>query len=251
MTFNYDLGTAQEQQNSAAINQGLRSYMLKVYNWMAFGLIITALMSYAVVNTSMRDAFFHVTATGVLAPTVLGWVGVVAPLGFMLVMSFGVNRLSLQAAQMLFMAFSACMGISTASLLFVYTGASVVQTFFITASAFAGLSIFGYVTRHSLSGMGSFLFMALFGMIIASLVSMFVHSAALNTAISFAGVLIFAGLTAFDTQRIKTTYTQYLSVMPADAVGKQSIFDALSMYLDFLNLFQFLLQFTGTNRSND
>ncbi|MCX5619797.1 Bax inhibitor-1/YccA family protein [Bombella pollinis] len=244
-----DFDSSRGYSAAAAFDAGLRAYMVRVYNWMAFALFLTAVTAYAVVHTSLRTLFFHVVQRGdefVLAPTGLGMVGVFAPLAFVLVLSFGVNRLSRSTAQMLFVLYSVVMGISMASILMAYTGASVVRTFFITASLYGVMSLWGYVTKRSLMGMGSFLMMGLIGLVIASLVALFIPSQGMTTVISFIGVLIFVGFTAYDTQRIKFSYQSYASALPAEALGKMSVYDALSMYLNFVNLFQFLLQFTGT-----
>ncbi|MCL1561977.1 BAX inhibitor (BI)-1/YccA family protein [Parasaccharibacter sp. TMW 2.1886] len=248
MAFHSDYETTRGQA-AAAFDAGLRAYMLRVYNWMALALGITGVTAYAVVHTSLRALFFHVVQRGdafALAPTGLGMVSVFAPLAFVMVLSFGVNRLSRSTVQLLFVLFSVAMGVSMASLLLAYTGSSVVRTFFIAASLYGVMSLWGYVTNRSLMGMGSFLTMGLIGLVIASLVNMFIPAHGLTMAISFIGVLLFTGLTAYDTQRIKLSYQQYASVLPAEETGKMGIYDALTMYLNFVNLFQFLLQFTGT-----
>ncbi|OOL19502.1 secY stabilizing membrane protein [Bombella intestini] len=248
MAFHSDFETTRGQ-SAVAFDAGLRAYMLRVYNWMALALALTGVTAYAVVHTSLRALFFHVVQRGdvfTLAPTGLGMLGIFAPLAFVLVLSFGVNRLSRSTAQLLFLLFSAVMGISMASLLMAYTGASVVRTFFITASLYGVMSLWGYVTNRSLMGFGSFLTMGLVGLVIASLINMFLPAHGLTVLISFVGVLLFTGLTAYDTQRIKFSYQQYATVLPAEELGKMGVYDALSMYLNFVNLFQFLLQFTGT-----
>lgn len=248
MAFHSDFDTTRGQA-AAAFDAGLRAYMLRVYNWMALALALTGVTAYAVVHTSLRALFFHVVQRGnvfALAPTGLGMVSIFAPLAFVLVLSFGVNRLSRSTVQLLFLLFSVVMGVSMASLLMAYTGASVVRTFFITASLYGVMSLWGYVTNRSLMGFGSFLTMGLVGLVIASLVNMFFPAHGLTVLISFVGVLVFTGLTAYDTQRIKFSYQQYAAVLPADEMGKMGVYDALSMYLNFVNLFQLLLQFTGT-----
>ncbi len=248
MAFHSNFDTTRGQA-AAAFDAGLRAYMLRVYNWMALALALTGVTAYAVVHTSLRALFFHVVQRGdvfALAPTGLGMVSIFAPLAFVLVLSFGVNRLSRSTVQLLFLLFSVVMGVSMASLLLAYTGASVVRTFFITASLYGVMSLWGYVTNRSLMGFGSFLTMGLVGLMIASLVNMFLPAHGLTVLISFVGVLVFTGLTAYDTQRIKFSYQQYAAVLPADEMGKMGVYDALSMYLNFVNLFQLLLQFTGT-----
>lgn len=249
MAFHSNFGATQGRTAAEAFDAGLRAYMLRIYNWMAFALFLTAVTAYAVVNTSLRALFFHIVQRGdmfVVAPTALGMVGVFAPLAFVLVLSFGVNRLSRSAAQTLFLLYSVVMGISMASLLMAYTGASVARTFFITGALYAVMSLYGYVTKRSLMGFGSFLTMGLFGLIIASLVNMFLPAHGMTVLISFLGVLLFTGFTAYDTQRIKLTYQQYAAALPAEELGKMSVYEALTMYLNFVNLFQFLLRFTGS-----
>lgn len=253
MAFQYDYNAANSQQNFAAMDAGLRSYMLRVYNWMALALVVTGGVALAVVNTSLRDVFFRIVSTQsgeMMAPTLLGYVAIFAPLFFVMVLSFGVNRLSRSTAQLLFMAFSAVMGISMASLFFAYTGTSIARTFFITASLYAAMSLWGYVTKRSLTGFGSFLFMGMIGLLIAMIVNMFFHSSMMNLLVSCAGVLIFTGFTAYDTQRIKFSYQQQYVYGGAEMLAKNSIYDALTMYLNFVNLFQFLLQFLGVRNDN-
>ena len=177
--------------------------------------------------------------------TPLRWVIALAPLAFVMVMSFGANRLSTAAMQLLFWAFSVMMGLSLSSIFLVYTGASIAVTFFATAGAFAGLSLFGYTTQKNLSAMGTFLIMGLFGILIASRANMFLRSPGLSWGISFLGVLIFAGLTAYDTQKLKD---QYSYVAGTDMAGKAVILGALNLYLDFINMFLMLLRFMGDRR---
>ncbi|AOX19357.1 Bax inhibitor-1/YccA family protein [Kozakia baliensis] len=237
------------------VDAGLRAYMLRVYNWMTAGLVLTGLVSYAVAETSLRSLFFYTgqLPSGALAvrPTGLGMLSIFAPLVFVLVMSFGVNRLSRQAAQGLFWTFCAVMGASLANILLVYTGVSVARTFFVSAATFGAMSLWGYTTRRDLSSMGSFLMMGLFGIIIAMLVNIFMQSPAVAFAVSIIGVVIFTLLTAFDTQRIKATYQQYLAYVGPDEMAKRSVYDALSLYLNFINLFTFLLQFMGVRSNNN
>ncbi|QCE35591.1 Bax inhibitor-1/YccA family protein [Acetobacteraceae bacterium] len=251
MNFNQDFqyNGQQGQTDEAALDLGLRSYLRTVYNWMGLGLVITAIAAWTVVHTSLSMLFFHIVG-GQLQLTGLGWAAAFAPLIFVFVLSAGINRLSRSTAAALFVVFSICMGISCSSLLFAYTASSVVRTFLVTSIMFLGLSLFGYVTKRSLSGLGTFLFMALIGLIVASVVNLFLSSDNLDFAICFIGILIFSGLTAYDTQRMKVSYQQYLTWMPQEAVAKQGIYDALSLYLDFINLFQFLLRFLGTSRND-
>ncbi len=238
---------------AAVLDAGLRAYMLRVYNWMASGLLLTGAVAYGIANTSLINAFYPLVRTPfgfAHQPTALAMITIFAPLAFVLVLSLGVNKLSTTAAQGLFWAFCATMGASLTNIFLVYTGDSIVRVFFITAGTFAATSIYGYTTRADLSKMGSFLMMGLFGIIIAGLVNMFMQSSALQFGISVIGVVVFTGLTAYDTQRIKSTYVQMAYAEGADGAGKRSVYDALSLYLNFINLFMMLLQLLG-NRNNN
>ena len=245
---------AQTAAQAGVLDAGLRAYMLRVFNWMTSGLLLTGIVAYAIANTSLRDAFYHIVRSpygyATLQPTGLGYLTMIAPLGFVLVLSFGVNRLSRQSAQTLYWVFCAVMGASLANIFFIYTGASITRVFFITAGTFAAMSAWGYTTRTDLSRFGSFLIMGLIGVVIASLVNMFVASSGLQFLISVAGVLVFTGLTAFDTQRIKATYVQYAYAEGPEQAAKRSVYDALALYLNFINLFMLLLQLTGNRNSN-
>jgi FtsH-binding integral membrane protein len=244
----------QSATTTAVLDAGLRAYMLRVYNWMSSGLLLTGIVAYAIAHTGAIDAFFPLvqTVSGrmVRAPTALAYIAMLAPLGFVLVLSFGVNRLSTSSVQALFWAFCAAMGASLTSIFVVYTGESIVRVFFITAATFGALSLYGYTTKRDMSGIGSFLIMGLFGIIIASLVNMFVQSTAVQYAISYIGVLIFVGLTAYDTQRIKADYVQYAYAEGTDLAARRGVYDALSLYLNFINLFMFLLQIMGVRNNN-
>lgn len=232
-------------QEGAMIDQGLRSYMLKVYNLMALGLAITGVAAFATWQLAVQDG--HITAFGAAVyQSPLRWVVMLAPLAMVMFLSFRINRMSVGAAQTAFWAYAALMGLSLSSIFLVYTGQSIVQTFFITAASFGALSLYGYTTKRDLSAMGSFLIMGLFGLIIASVVNIFLASSALAFAVSVLGVLIFAGLTAYDTQKIKEMY--YVGD-DASVMGRKAIMGALTLYLDFINLFMFLMQFLG-NRNN-
>ncbi|NVN04306.1 Bax inhibitor-1/YccA family protein [Asaia spathodeae] len=236
------------------VDAGLRAYMLSVYNWMTAGLVLTGVVAYAVAETSLSNLFYHqvITSGGIITrPTGLGMLTIFAPLVFVLVMSFGVNRLSRQAAQGLFWGFCAVMGASLSNILLVYTHTSVASTFFITSATFAAMSLWGYTTKRDLSSLGSFCFMGLIGLIIATTVNMFMHSAAMSFLVSIVGVGLFTVLTAFDTQRIRSTYQYYLSYVGPEEMGKRSVYDALSLYLNFINLFTFLLQFMGVRSNNN
>ncbi len=221
-------------RQGAQIDEGLRSYMLGVYNYMAVAMGITGVVAYL---TSTSPALLSAIYT-----TPLQWVVMLAPLGFVFFLSARVHKMSASAAQITFWLFSAVMGLSLSYIFLAYTGESVVKIFFITAGAFAGLSLLGYTTKKNLSGMGTFLFMGLIGLIIAMVVNIFLQSPAMQFVISAAGVLIFAGLTAYDTQQIKNMYDE---ADGGEVVTKKSIMGALRLYLDFLNLFLFLLQLFG------
>ncbi|MEQ8282192.1 MAG: Bax inhibitor-1/YccA family protein [Parvibaculum sp.] len=232
-----------------AIDQGLRSYMLSVYNYMAMALALTGLVALgaynmAVVETPAGLAFSEFGQAIYASP--LKWVVMLAPLGFVFFLSFRIQKMSLTAAQATFWLFAGVMGLSLSSIFLVYTGESITTTFFVTAAAFGSLSLYGYTTKRDLTGMGSFLFMGLIGIIIAMVVNIFLASSALQFAISVIGVLVFAGLTAYDTQRIKGMYYEGDSVA---ASGKKAVMGALSLYLDFINMFMFLLQFLGSQRN--
>ncbi|AIC29322.1 MULTISPECIES: Bax inhibitor-1/YccA family protein [Rhizobium] len=231
-------------QTGEMIDQGLRAYMLKVYNLMALGLAITGVAAY--LSFQLAFANGEITAFGqaiYLSP--LKWVVILAPLALVFFLSFRIHRMSVSAAQTTFAIYAALVGLSLSSIFLIYTGQSVVQTFFVTAASFGALSLYGYTTKRDLSAMGSFLIMGLFGLIIASLVNVFLASSAMQFAISVIGVLIFAGLTAYDTQRIKELYYEADDVAVA---GRKAIMGALTLYLDFINLFMFLLQFMGNRK---
>ena len=239
--------------NAAIIDAGLRAYMLRVYNWMSSGLLLTGIVAYGIANTGLINAFYPLVRTpyGVMhQATPLAMIAMFAPLGFVLVLSLGVNKLSTTAAQGLFWAFCATMGASLTNIFLIYTSESVVRVFFITAATFGAMSIWGYTTKSDLSRMGSFLMMGLFGMIIAGLVNIFLHSSALQFALSLIGVVVFTGLTAYDTQRIKGDYVQFAYAVGTEGANKRSVYDALSLYLNFINLFMLLLQLLG-NRNNN
>lgn len=220
----------------AAYDQGLRRYMLSIYNYMASGVLLSGIVALLFATSGAAEAVFA---------TPLRWLIALAPLGFVFAMSFGFNRMRTSTLQTLFWAFSIAMGLSLSSIFFVYTGPSIASTFFATAGAFAGLSLFGYTTKKDLSGVGSFLIMGVWGILIAMVINMIWPSTALGLAISILGVVIFAGLTAYDTQRLKDMYAQ---VAGSDFVGKMVIMGALNLYLDFINMFQFLLSLLGDRR---
>ena len=222
----------------AARDAGLRSYMLKVYNYMASGVLLTGIVALLFANSGMAAQVFQ---GGGLLP----WVIILSPLAIVFAMSFGVNRMQTSTLQILFWSFATLMGLSMSTIFLVYTGTSIAQTFFAVSAAFLGLSLWGYTTKKDLSGFGTFLIMGVVGLIVAMVVNMFLQSSAMALAISAIGVLLFAGLTAYDTQRIKSMYAY---VAGTDMMGKTAIMGALSLYLDFINMFQFLLSFMGDRR---
>ncbi|GGD42082.1 Bax inhibitor-1/YccA family protein [Aureimonas glaciei] len=232
------------------IDQGLRSYMIKVYNLMAGGLAITGIAAYVMFTMSVvTNANGDITALTPLGQTVFGsplkWVLMFAPLAMVMFLSFRVHKMSVAAAQATFWGYAALVGLSLSTIFMVYTQQSIVQVFFVTAASFGALSLFGYTTKRDLSAWGSFLFMGVIGIIIASVVNIFLASSALAFAISAIGVLVFAGLTAYDTQQIKEMYYEGDG---SAVMGRKAIMGALRLYLDFINMFMFLLQLFGSRR---
>ena len=219
-----------------AIDQGLRSHMLSIYNYMASGVMLSGVVALL---------FRGVAEQLIVTRSPLMWLIMLAPLGFVFAISLGANKFSTATLQALFWAFAAVMGLSLSTIFVVYTGGSIAATFFAAAAAFAGLSLFGYTTKKDLSGFGTFLIMGVVGLIVASVINIFLKSPGLYWAISFLGVLIFAGLTAYDTQKLKT---QYDYVRGTEFAGKAVVLGALTLYLDFINMFQFLLSFMGNRR---
>jgi FtsH-binding integral membrane protein len=217
----------------AARDAGLRSYMLSVYNYMASGVLLTGIVAMLFASSGMAEQVLS---------TPLRWVIMLAPLGFVMAMSFGLHRMSTGTLQTLFWAFAVAMGLSMSSIFLVYTGVSIAQTFFAVAVGFLGLSLYGYTTKKDLSGFGTFLIMGVIGLLVASVINLFLKSSAMHLAISGIGVLLFAGLTAYDTQKIKSMYAH---VAGTDMMGKVVIMGALNLYLDFINMFTFLLSFMG------
>ena len=232
---------------AVAIDEGLRAYMLRVYNYMLMGLALTGATSWAVLNVPpLRALFFQVNAAGMLAPSMLGWIALFAPLGLVLFLSFRIHALSFATAQMVFWIYAALMGIGLAPIFLIYTASSVAQVFFVTAATFGAMSLWGYTTKRDLTSMGSFLFMGLIGIVIASLANLFFQSGTMSLVISIIGVIVFTGLTAYDTQKIKNSY----DVVSHDGqlAGKGAIMGALTLYLDFINLFLMLLRLMGDRR---
>jgi len=238
---------APSRARETAVDEGLRSYMLGIYNYMTGGVLLTGIVAMLVYRVPfLTELFYSVqqTAQGPqLSPNLLGWLAMIAPLGFVLVLSFGIQKLKASTAQTLFWVFAGVMGLSISHIFFTFTGASIARTFFVTAAAFGALSLYGYTTKRDLSALGKFLFMGLIGLLIAIVVNLFLQSTMLQFIVSCGGVLIFAGLTAYDTQRLKNMYYQVAG--SSEMLAKASVMGALSLYLDFINMFMFLLQLMG------
>ena len=220
----------------AVRDAGLRSYMLKVYNYMASGVLLTGIVAMLFAGSSIGQSIM-------LGGGLLRWLIIFAPLGFVFAMSFGFNRMSTATLNLMFWGFATVMGLSMSTVFMVFTGVSIAQTFFAVTAAFLGLSLWGYTTKKDLSGFGTFLIMGVVGLLVAMIINIFLQSTAMHFAISAIGVLLFAGLTAYDTQKIKSMYDY---VAGTDMMGKVVIMGALNLYLDFINMFQFLLSFMGS-----
>jgi hypothetical protein len=227
----------------AARDVGLRSYMLSVYNYMASGVLLTGIVAMLFANSSLINLIVN-PATGQATP--LFWIALFAPLALVFGLSFGINRISARTAQLLFWTYAALVGVQFSTLFLVYTGVSIAQTFFAVAAAFLGLSLWGYTTKRDLSAMGSFLIMGVVGIFVALLINLFLRSPALDLAVSAIGVLVFAGLTAYDAQKIKSIY--FAVAGNGEAMAKSAVIGALNLYLDFINMFLFLLRFMGDRR---
>jgi len=250
MALDFNQRSFTKTTDQAGIDQGLRAYMLKVYNYMTIGLLITGLVAYffgkASIVTNGVGQIIGLTSVGnMLFDSPIQWVVMLAPLGMVFYLSFRINKMSLSAAQSTFWIFATLMGLSLASIFIVYTGASITRVFFICSGTFAAMSLYGYTTKRDLTAMGGFLIMGLFGIIIASIVNIFMQSPAMYFAISIIGVLIFVGLTAYDTQKIKN---MYYAADSETLSGKKAIMGALTLYLDFINLFIMLLRLFGQRR---
>ena len=228
-------------QTGTDIDEGLRAYMLRVYNLMALGLAITGVAAWGTFQLAMSNP----AVANLLYASPFRWVMILAPLALVFFLGFRIHTMSVSAAQTTFWAYAALLGASLSTIFIVFTGASIVQTFFITATAFGALSLYGYTTKRDLTAMGSFMIMGVVGLLIASLVNIFLQSSALQFAISAIGVVAFAGLTAYDTQKIKEMYYEGDDDVTG---GRKAIMGALNLYLDFVNLFMFLLQFLGDRR---
>jgi FtsH-binding integral membrane protein len=245
---NYAQRVAVGRAETGVIDRGLRDYMLRVYNYMAVGVGITGIVAYLTFMFAVQqtDAGLQLTSFGnLIFSSAFKWVVIFAPLGMVFFISARINSMSVSGAQMAFWAFAALMGLSLGSIFLVYAHESIARVFFITAASFGALSLYGYTTQRDLSGWGSFLFMGLIGIILASLVNLFIGSTAMQFAISVIGVLIFAGLTAYDTQQIKEMY--YVGD-DGTVAGRKAVMGALRLYLDFINLFMMLLQLFGDRR---
>ena len=228
---------------AAEIDAGLRTHMNKVYGTMSIGMLLTFTVAWAVGTSPALLSVFRDPAT--LQPNILGWIIMFAPLGMVFLFGAAINRLSAAGAQTFFYVFASLMGLSLAWIFVAFTGFSIAQVFLVTSIAFAGLSLWGYTTKRDISGWGSFLIMGVIGILVASIVNIFLGSGVMSLAISVLGVLIFAGLTAYDTQNIKNTYLAHAHAMDEEWLGKAAIMGALSLYLDFINMFMFLLQLLG------
>ena len=245
--FNYKTKSYQTT-SSTLYEEGLRQYFLKIYALMSIGLTITAISAFSVLSIpTLTNMMFNVAPSGYLVGlTAIGWLITFAPLGISLYFTFGLDRISTQNAQMLFWVYACLIGMSLSSLGFIYTGASITKTFLVCSAMFGGMSLYGYSTKKDLTSMGSFLFMGLIGLVIASLINILFRSPAIEFALSFLGVLIFTGLIAYDTQKLKSLYYQ-----GTDTDGKIGIMAAFTLYLDFINLFIYLLRFLGIRKDND
>jgi FtsH-binding integral membrane protein len=234
--FGVSPGLARAGAVPTTFDAGLRRHMLSIYNYMASGVLLSGIVALLMFTTGTAQAMFF---------SPLRWLVALSPLAIVFAMSFGANRMQTGTLKALFWAFAVLMGMSLSTIFLVYTGPSIAATFFATAGAFAGLSLYGYTTQRELSGFGTFLIMGVIGLIIATVINMFLQSPALYYAVGFLGVLIFAGLTAYDTQQLKR---QYYAV-PREFAGKAVVLGALSLYLDFINMFLFLLRFMGSSRN--
>ena len=249
MEFNKQRTSVRSSTSEAIIDQGLRAYMLKVYNYMASGVLLTGVIALAFFKMAVVSEGGQIIGLTNFGNTIyasgLKWIIMLAPLGVVIYMSFGIAKMSASKAQTTFWIFAALMGASLSSIFLLYTGASITRVFFITAGTFGAMSIYGYTTKKDLTKLGSFLIMGLFGIIIASIVNIFMKSSMMYFVISIIGVLIFVGLTAYDTQKIKN---MYLASDSGELIGKKAIMGALTLYLDFINLFIMLLRLFGQRR---
>lgn len=242
----YDNRVIRGSVTAGAIDAGLRAHMLRVYNYMLIGLVLTGVTAYLAANTEFGKIFYQFNAaTGRVGLSGMGWVALIGTIGLGFWLILGIQRMSVAMAQSLFWVYAALFGIAFAPILWVYTQASVAETFFITAATFGTMSLWGYTTKSDLTGFGSFLFMGLIGVFIAMIVNIFLQSSMMQWIISVAGVLIFTGLTAYDTQKIKE---MYVANDDGTVAGRKAVYSAFMLYLDFINLFQFLLYLIGNRR---
>jgi uncharacterized protein len=250
MTFRDPFTTAAqsyEQTRAVERDAGLRAYMLRIYNYMASALALTGIVALFAANSpAFLSLLYQVENGNPVGISGFGWLVMFAPLGLVLWLSFGIHRMSLFTAQAIYWSYATLIGLSMASIFIVYTGESIARTFFVTAGTFGAMSIYGYTTKRDLSGWGSFLIMGLIGLLVASLVNIFLQSSALGFATSVIGVLIFVGLTAYDTQKLKGIYYQVAG--SGEALAKASIMGALNLYMDFINIFIYLLRFMGERK---
>jgi FtsH-binding integral membrane protein len=250
MTFRDPFTTAAqsyEQTRAVERDAGLRAYMLRIYNYMASALVLTGVVALFAANSpAFMSLLYKMEAGNAVGVSGFGFLVMFAPLGLVLWLSFGIQRMSVFTAQAVYWTYAALIGLSLSSIFLVYTGESIARTFFVTAGTFGAMSIYGYTTKRDLTGFGSFLIMGLIGLLLASLVNIFLQSSALSFATSVLGVLIFVGLTAYDTQKIKGIYYQVSG--HGEALAKASIMGALNLYMDFINIFIYLLRFMGERR---
>ena len=248
--FDRNIATARPgyRTDQVAIDAGLRAYMIRVYNYMTAGVALTGLVAYLTFSAAVTQTAGSLALTPfghAIFQSPLMWVFVLAPLGLVMLLSFGINRLSAGTALMLFFVYAGLLGLSLASIFLVYTGTSITRVFFISAATFGAMSLYGYTTKRDLTAVGSFMFMGLIGVIIASLVNMIWPSGALSLAISVIGVIVFVGLTAYDTQSIKEMYDVHDD---GTVAGRKAVMGALRLYLDFINLFLMMLRLFGDRR---
>ncbi len=235
------------RDTAVGVDEGLRQYMLKVYNWMALGLALTGAVAFAVTSVPALSDLFYLSAPNgrPIQMKLLGWIALFAPIAIVFFFSFRIHAMSAATAQGVFWLYAGLMGLSLAPTVAVFTGASVAKVFFISAGTFGAMSLWGYTTKRDLTGMGNFLIMGVIGLLIAMVVNLFLKSSAMSFAISILGVLIFVGLTAYDTQKIKESYD---ASDDGETATKKGIMGALSLYLDFINIFVFLLQLVGVRK---
>jgi FtsH-binding integral membrane protein len=248
MSFTDPFVAAQQnaQARAVAYDKGLRTYMLRIYNYMASALALTGIVALLAANSeAFVSALYSMQDGRIVGMSGFGWLVAFAPLGMVLWLSFGVHRMSTTMAQGIFWAYAGLMGLSLSSIFLMYTGESIARTFFVTAGTFGAMSLYGYTTKRDLTGFGSFLIMGLIGLLVASIVNIFLQSSGLSFATSVLGVLIFVGLTAYDTQKLKDMYYQ---IGTGEGLAKASIMGALNLYIDFINIFIHLLRFMGERR---